>query len=185
MTTWTIDPVHTSASFAVQHMMISKVRGNIRNASGTIIFDKDNPAASSVEVTLPADTIDTKMADRDAHLKSPDFLNVAEYPNITFKSTHIDITGENTGRITGDLTIRDVTKAVVLEVEFIGEVMNPLSQERAVGFIASTSINREDWGLTWNVALEAGGVLVGKTIEITIDAEATEAVTESTDAATV
>jgi polyisoprenoid-binding protein YceI len=175
MALWKLDPAHSKSDFSVRHMMVTTVRGSLPVADGTINFDPANPAAASVEVILDAAAISTSIADRDNHLRSPDFLDVANHPHISFKSTKVEVTGENTGKITGDLTIRGVSKPVVLEAEFLGQQKNPFTQAHTVGFTASTKINREDWGLTWNVALEAGGVLVGKEIKIEIDAEATQA----------
>lgn len=171
MTVWNIDTAHTSAEFSARHMMITTVRGSITNVTGTVVFDPANPAAASVEATLDATTLTTGVADRDHHLKSPDFLDVANYPTITFKSTKVEPSADGQkARVTGDLTIRGVTRPVTLDVEFLGMGNSPFGDTRA-GFTASTRINREDWGLTWNMALEAGGVLVGKEIGITLDVE--------------
>ncbi len=172
MATWAIDPAHSSAEFAVRHMMVTTVRGNISKITGTLDFDSANPNASAVEATLPAAEIFSGVEDRDNHLKSADFLDVENYPTITFKSTKIEVDGTDSGKITGDLTIRGITKAVTLDVEFLGQEKNPFDQTTRVGFNASTKINREDWGLTWNVALESGGLLVGKDIKITLDVQA-------------
>jgi polyisoprenoid-binding protein YceI len=172
MAKWNLDPTHSSAEFSARHMMVTTVRGSIKNATGWIEFDQANPAGGAVEVNLPAAEIFSGLADRDNHLKSPDFLDVANYPHITFKSTQVEVTGENEGKITGHLTIRDVTKPVTLDVEFLGQEKDPWSGGARIGFTGSTKINREDFGLTWNVALESGGFLVGKEIKITVDAEA-------------
>jgi polyisoprenoid-binding protein YceI len=171
MATYKIDPAHTATNFTVRHMMITNVRGGFDNISGTLNFDAANPAASSVEVTINAASINTGVADRDNHLRSADFFEVEKYPTISFKSTKVEAHGETHAKVTGDLTIRDVTKSVVLDVEFLGQSASPFGDTRA-GFEATTSINREDFGLGWNVALEAGGVLVGKDIKLNIDAEA-------------
>jgi polyisoprenoid-binding protein YceI len=172
MSVWNIDSAHANANFAVRHMMVSTVRGRLGKVEGTLHFDPDNPEDGSVEVTIDAASIDTGISDRDNHLRSPDFLNVEEFPTITFKSTKVDVTDEDEGKVYGDLTIRDVTRPVVLEVEYLGVNTNPFDNSKAVGFEAITKINREDWGLEWNVALETGGWLVGKDIKITIDLEA-------------
>lgn len=172
MAKWNLDPTHSSAEFSARHMMVTTVRGSIKNATGWIEFDQANPALGAVEVTLPAAEIFSGLADRDNHLKSPDFLDVANFPHITFKSTKVEVTGENEGKITGDLTIRNVTKPVTLDVEFLGQEKDPWGGTARIGFSGSTKINREDFGLTWNVALESGGLLVGKEIKITVDAEA-------------
>lgn len=179
MAQWKFDPAHTSVSFAVRHMMVSTVRGQFQGATGHIDFDPENPAASSVEATIDAASISTGVADRDNHLRSGDFFDAANYPAITFRSTRVETTSETTARIVGDLTIRNVTRPVVLNVEYHGQNKSLYGDMRA-GFTATTKINREDFGLTWNMALEAGGVLVGKEISIELDVQAileTEAVT--------
>jgi polyisoprenoid-binding protein YceI len=180
MAHWNLDPAHSSAEFSAKHMMITTVRGRLAVVGGVIDFDPANPAAASVEATLDAASINSGVGDRDGHLKSPDFLDVATYPTITFKSTRVEPTGGDKARIHGDLTVRGTTRPVVLEAEFLGAGKNPFDQTERAGFIASTAINREDWGLTWNVALEAGGILVGKEIRISLDVQAikvTKAVT--------
>lgn len=171
MPTWNIDPAHTTVEFSVRHMMVATVRGSFQKVSGALNFDPDNPANSSVEVTIDAASIDTRVADRDNHLRSPDFLDVANYPTITFKSNKIEVTGSESGKIYGDLTIRGVTRPVVINAEYLGQNKSPYGMTVA-GFTGTTKINREDWGLTWNVALETGGVLVGKEINISLDVEA-------------
>jgi polyisoprenoid-binding protein YceI len=180
MTSYNIDSAHTAVNFTVRHMMVTNVRGSFDNITGSLNFDAANPAASSVEVTINAATVNTGVTDRDNHLRSADFFEVEKYPTITFKSTKVEANGETRAKVTGDLTIRDVTKSVVLDVEFLGQTASPFGDTRA-GFEASTSINREDFGLGWNVALEAGGVLVGKDIKLNIDAEAV-LVTETANA---
>ena len=172
MATWNFDPTHTYASFSARHMMVTTVRGRFDAPSaGKLEFDPANPAATQVEATLNAASVNTGFADRDNHLKSPDFLDVANYPTITFKSTRVELTGDDTAKLHGDLTIRNVTRPVVFNVEFLGITNDPWGGKRA-GFSAETKINREDWGLTWNVAIEAGGVLVGKDIKLNLDVEA-------------
>ncbi len=175
MATWTFDPTHSNADFSVRHMMITTVRGGFKDISGTINYDPENVEASSVEAIINTASIWTGVADRDGHLRSPDFLDVENHPTITFKSTSVTSTGENTADINGDLTIRDVTKPVTLKAELIGVMKNPFTGTETAGFNASTKINREDWGLTWNQALEAGGFLVGKDLTITLDVEAVPA----------
>ena len=169
---WKIDSAHANANFAVRHMAVSTVRGRLGTVNGTLNFDPTNPIGGSVAVQIDAASIDTGVDDRDNHLRSADFLDVENYPFITFKSTRVQIDGAEAGQVIGDLTIRDVTREVTLAVEYLGESANPFDGSKAVGFEASTKINREEWGLTWNVALEAGGVLVGKDIKITLDLEA-------------
>lgn len=171
MPSYNIDSAHTAANFTVRHMMVTNVRGGFDKVSGVLNFDLANPANSSVDVTIEAASVNTGVADRDNHLRSADFFDVEKFPSITFKSTKVEANGENRAKVTGDLTIKDVTKSVVLDVEYLGQTGSPFGDTRA-GFEASTSVNREDFGLTWNVALEAGGVLVGKDIKISIDAEA-------------
>lgn len=172
MATWQLDPAHSSATFSARHMMVTTVRGHFRALSGTLEFDPANPNASSVEATLDAASIDTNAADRDNHLRSPDFLDATAFPTITFKSTRVEMASGDSAKVYGDLTIRGVTRPVVLETEHLGIQTNPWGK-RVAGFTARTKINREDWGLTWNVAIEAGGVLVGKDITIDLDIEAT------------
>lgn len=171
MAVWNLDPNHTLAEFSVRHMMVTTVKGRFEKVSGTVHFDPQNPAASSVEAVIEAASINTGVHDRDNHLRSADFFDVAKYPQITFKSTNIQITGDNEGKITGDLTIHGITRPVTLEVEYFGENVNPYGHT-VIGFSAATKINREDFDLTWNVALETGGVLVGKDIKISLDVEA-------------
>lgn len=179
--TWTIDPAHTQAEFSAKHMMITTVRGHFGGATGTIDFDPADPANTSVEAILDASTIDTGQAQRDGHLKSPDFLDAENYPTITFKSTKVEKAGDGY-RISGDLTIKDVTKPVVLEVDFLGIVPN-MQGGRHAGFAARTKIDREDWGLTWNVGLEAGGWLVGREVTISIDVAADQVAPEKATSA--
>jgi polyisoprenoid-binding protein YceI len=179
MALWIFDPAHTSAEFSARHMMVTTVRGKFEKVSGTLEFDPANPTAASVEARIDAASLNTGVADRDNHLRSADFLDVANYPTITFKSTKIEMTGENEARITGDLTIRGVTRPVVIDAEYLGQGKNPWGKTVA-GFSGRAKINREDWGLTWNVALETGGWLVGKDINITLEAEAIPAETPAT-----
>jgi polyisoprenoid-binding protein YceI len=167
---WKIDPSHTRAVFSVRHMMISNVHGQFHNVTGTVNFDEAQPTRSSVDVQIEAASIDTNDERRDGHLKSPDFLEAEKYPYLTFTSKRIEVVDETHGRIYGDLTIRDVTREVVLNTEYNGQAKGPYGQQSA-GFTASTKINRKDFGLTWNVALETGGMLVGDTININIELE--------------
>ncbi|WP_298819544.1 YceI family protein [Chloroflexus sp.] len=168
--TWIIDASHSTITFSVRHMMISKVRGRFSRFDGTVHFDEQNPTNSSVNVTIDATSIDTRDERRDGHLMSPDFLDVANYPTITFTSKQVEVIDEAHGRIIGDLTIRGVTREVTLEVEYNGQSKSPWGTISA-GFSASATINRKDWGLTWNVALETGGVLVGDEVKIEIEIE--------------
>lgn len=167
---WIIDPAHSRITFRVKHLMISKIDGEFKNFSGVVNFDPNNPANTSVDMCIEAASIDTHVADRDTHLRSGDFFNTEEFPEITFKSTSVEITGEETSKLNGDLTIRGKSKPISLDVNMNGIAQSPWGQTVA-GFSSSISINREDWGLTWNQALETGGVLVGKDIEIGIELE--------------
>lgn len=167
---WKIDPAHSHIQFSVRHMMISSVRGEFEEFDGEVNFDQDDPESSTLNIRIDANSINTRENDRDNHLRSPDFLNAEEYPVLTFESKRVQQTGENEGRVVGDLTIRDVTNEVVLDVIFQGLAKSPWGATSA-GFSASTKINRKDWGLTWNQALETGGVLVGDKIKIDIEVE--------------
>jgi polyisoprenoid-binding protein YceI len=168
-TTYKIDPAHSSAQFVVRHMMITNVRGAFNNLQGTVAYDPQNPAASSVDVMIDAKTISTLEADRDAHLKSADFLDVEKFPTITFKSTSATRDGDGGLDLKGDLTIHGVTKQVVLQVEGpTGEGKDPYGNVR-VGASATTRIKRSDFGLKWNTALETGGVLVGDQLKINLE----------------
>ncbi len=168
--TWNLDTSHSEVTFAVRHMMISTVRGKFNKFSGTIDFNEADPAKSTVDVSIDAASIDTRDEKRDGHLKSGDFFDVEKFPALSFKSTRVEKVSDNSGRVYGDLTIRDVTRPVVLDVEYAGQARSPWGTTSA-GFSATTKINRKDFGLTWNVALETGGVLVGEDISIAIEAE--------------
>ena len=167
---WQIDPTHSHVQFTVRHMMISKVRGSFEKFSGTVDFDENEPTKSSVDVTIDVNSINTREEQRDGHLKSPDFFDAATYPTITFKSTGAEKTGENRGKLHGDLTIKGVTQPVTLDVEYAGQAKSPWGTTSA-GFTASGKISRKDWGLTWNQALETGGVLVGDDVQMDIEIE--------------
>lgn len=184
MAKWTFDQAHTQANFSARHMMVSTVRGSFRKVEGALEFDPANPADASVEAIIDVASMDsTGVEQRDEHLLSPDFLDVNQYPTITFKSTRVEPNSDNSeAKVYGDLTIKDVTREVVLDVEFHGEGTTPYGQN-IVGFEASTKIDREDFGLTWNVALETGGWLVGKDIKISIDAEFIKVTEEETQEA--
>lgn len=172
--TWTIDPVHTQVEVAVKHMMITTVRGRFPDVRGTITVDEEDPGSSGVEVTIDAAGIDTRNEDRDAHLRSEDFLDVEEHPEITFRSTRIEGAHDEPGepfRVVGDLTIRGETREVVLDATYEGTGEDPWGGTRA-GFSASTEIDRRDFGLRWNQALETGGVLVANTVKIELEVQA-------------
>lgn len=168
---YTIDPVHSSAQFSVRHMMISNVKGEFDKISGTILYDANNLDASKIEVVIDAESIDTREPERDTHLKSPDFLDVAKFPTLTFRSTGVRKAG-NGLEVRGDLTIRDVTHEVVLHMdEQPQETKDPWGNLR-IGASATTQLNRKDWKLEWNQVLETGGVLVGNEVKITLDVQA-------------
>jgi polyisoprenoid-binding protein YceI len=167
---WQVDKSHTHINFVARHMMISKVRGEFTDYDINVNFDENNPTATTVDVAIQANSINTRDAQRDTHLKSPDFLNADEYPVLTFKSKRVEQDTPNSGRLIGDLTIRDITREVVLDVEYSGVVKSPWGASSA-GFSAKTTINRKDWGLTWNVALETGGLLVSEQVTIEIELE--------------
>jgi len=169
-TTWKLDPSHTLVEFSAKHLMITTVKGRFTDVEGFIHADDKNIADSSVEATLKAVSIDTRTEQRDNHLRSADFLEVEKYPEITFRSTRIEGTKKEF-KLTGDLTIRGVTKPVTLDVTFEGQTKDPWGGER-IGFSASGKIDRRDFGLTWNVVLEAGGLTVGNDIKINIEVEA-------------
>lgn len=168
--TFAIDPAHTRVGFVARHLMVSKVRGSFTGVSGQIIVG-ENLADSSATATMEAATIDTGSADRNAHLRSPDFLDVEKFPALTFVSKAVKDQDDTSFTLVGDLTIKDVTREVALKVDFEGAAVNPWGKE-VIGFAARTEIDREDFGITWNVALETGGVLVGKKVTIEIEAEA-------------
>ncbi len=169
--TWQIDSSHTNVEFTVRHMMISNVKGQFQKTTGTITANGNDAASAKIDVTIDASSIETRVERRDAHLKSPDFLDVAKYPTITFKSTNVEAEGPNKWKVTGDLTLHGVTKQVVLDVDGSGPPVQVMGHTRA-GAAATTKIKRADFGLTWNKALEAGGVLVGDEVAISIDVEA-------------
>ena len=167
---WALDPVHSQVQFVARHMMVSKVRGFFRQLEGMLWID-EAPELSRVEVTIQAASIDTGDATRDEHLRSPDFLDVERYPEITYRSTQVRPGDGEKWYVAGLLTIRDITQPVPLTVEFCGVNPDPWGKIRA-GFLATTEINREEFDITWNQALEAGGFLVGKGVKIEIYAEA-------------
>jgi len=168
--TWTIDPSHSSVEFVVRHLMVAKVRGRFSEFAGTIHVG-DTPEASSVEVSIAPASITTGDPQRDGHLQSADFFDVEQYPAIGFRSTAVrPVKGERYA-VDGELTVHGVSKPVTLDLEYQGSITDPFGNDKAV-FSASTEIDREDWGLTWNQALESGGVLVGKKAKIEIEVEA-------------
>jgi polyisoprenoid-binding protein YceI len=172
--TWDIDTSHSAIHFWVRHLVISKVHGRFAKWAGTVQLDEQELTRSSVDVRIEAASIDTQVADRDAHLKSADFLDAANHPELAFTSKRIEKHGDGY-RVAGDLTIRGTTREVVLDAEFAGLAKDPWGNQRA-GFSAKVAIDRRDFGLTWNAALEAGGVLVGEKVEIAIELEAVKKV---------
>ncbi|QDE69346.1 MULTISPECIES: YceI family protein [Myxococcus] len=176
-TTWNIDTTHSGIHFSVRHMVIAKVRGSFRKYSGAVSLDEQDVTKSSVAVTIETASIDSGVEQRDNHLRSPDFFDVEKFPSITFKSTKVEKASGNGLKVTGNLTIRDVTREVVLDAEQLGVGKDPWGNVKAA-FEAKTSVDRRDFGLTWNQALETGGVLVGEKIEIAIEVQAVKAQAE-------
>ena len=169
--TYTLDPAHTRIGFVARHAMVTKVRGAFNESTGTAVLDGANPENSRVEVTIEAASIDTRNAQRDEHLRSNDFLAMQEYPKITFASTGVRQAGENTFEVTGDLTIKGVTNEITIPFEFEGSAKDPFGNQR-VGFEGSVTINRRDYGVTWNAALEGGGVLVSDKVTLEFEISA-------------
>jgi polyisoprenoid-binding protein YceI len=165
-----LDKSHSAVEFSARHMMISKVRGRFESFDVTVTLDEANPANTTVVATLDAASINTREAQRDAHLRSPDFLNADAHPQLVFKSSRVEQTGASTAKLHGDLTIRDMTRPVVVDVEFVGKSQSPWGQT-AYGFEGNAKLNRKDWGLVWNVALETGGVLVSEEVQVHIELE--------------
>lgn len=172
--TWTLDKAHTKVGFDVRHMMISKVHGSFKDFDVEMTFDPENLENTSIKAEIDAQSIDTNHADRDAHLRSADFFNVEEHPKLVFQSTSFKKTGGDKVELVGDLTIRGVTKPVTLKGKQLGPVKNPFTSQTTIGYSLEGAINRDDFGLNWNQALETGGVLVGKEIKLTIEAEVME-----------
>jgi polyisoprenoid-binding protein YceI len=168
--TWKLDADHSAAEFGVKHMMVSTVKGQFSKVAGTVSLDDKDLSKSKVEATIDASTVDTRNAKRDAHLKSKDFFDVAKVPRITFKSTSVKQVSKDHFQVVGDLTIHGVTRPVTLDTEVTAPAKDPWGNTRR-GLHATTKIQREDYGLKWNQALEAGGVLVGSDVAITIDGE--------------
>ena len=169
--TYTIDPTHSRIGFVARHAMVSKVRGSFNEFEGTGYFDAENPANSSVQLTIKAASIDTRNADRDGHLRGNDFFDMEAYPEITFVSTAVEQLDAESYRVTGDLTIKGVTKPVSVDFEYTGTAVDPYNNQR-VGFEGKTVVNRKDWGVSWNAALEAGGVLVSEKVTLEFEVSA-------------
>lgn len=168
--TYTLDASHTHVGLSVRHMMVAKTKGRFAEVSGTVVIAED-PLASSVEVEIQAASIDTRDETRDGHLRSPDFLDVETFPTLTYRSTKVTPVGGGRWSVAGDLTVKGITKPVALEVSFEGAAASPFGGS-SIGFEATAELDREDFGLTWNQTLETGGVLVGKAVKVSIDAEA-------------
>jgi polyisoprenoid-binding protein YceI len=174
MATWQFEPGHTAAEFCVRHMMVTWVRGHFKNVRGSLEFDPGNPATLSIAVTIAAPEIWTGEPQRDEHLRSADFLDVARYPTITFQSTKAERVGASEYDVPGDLTIRGVTRVATLNLQYLGRWRTPYNEARVtrVGFTGETRINRHDFGVNWNSTLENDGLVVGSEIIITVDVEA-------------
>lgn len=169
--TWALDPTHTRLGFVTRHAMITKVRGSFNDFTGTVIVPAEGIAGAGAEVSVTASSIDTRNADRDGHLKSNDFFDMETYPEITFRSTAIAPTGSGGVEVTGDLTIKGTTRSVTIPFDYAGTATDPFGNLRA-GFEGATTLNRSDYGLTWNAALETGGVLVAEKVTLEIEVSA-------------
>lgn len=179
MAKWTFEPGHTAAEFCARHMMVTNVRGHFKDVHGTLNFDPKNPVESSVEVVIDTRKIWTGESARDDHLRSADFLDVESFPEIRFRSAQVAVIGEFDYRVTGDLMIRGTSRVITLDVHYLGQWQTPWWEDGVdkgpktrAGFVAKTSINRQDFGISWNSMLDKGGVIVSDNVEITIDAEA-------------
>ena len=179
MAKWFFEPGHTAAEFCARHMMVTRVRGHFKDVHGTMMFDPAAPQATSVDVTIEAGKLWTGEPERDAHLKSADFLDAERFPKITFAGNQVDLVGADEAILTGELAIRGITRAVRLRVHYLGQWQTPWWEngvdkgpKTRAGFSATTIIDRRDFGVSWNAALDRGGVVVGNRVEITIDAEA-------------
>jgi polyisoprenoid-binding protein YceI len=168
---YTIDPIHSSIGFTARHAMVTKVRGTFDEFDGHLHLDATDPSKSTAKVTIKAASIDTRNADRDAHLRSNDFFAMDEYPEITFESTSVEPVDDATFRVTGDLTIRGVTRPVTFDLEYNGSATDPFGNKR-VGLEGSVQVNRKDWGITWNAPLELGGVIVSDKVTLEFDISA-------------
>jgi polyisoprenoid-binding protein YceI len=169
--TWQVDTAHSGAHFSVRHMMVSNVRGEFGGLRGTVEYDPAAPEKAQVDVTIDAATLDTRQAKRDAHLKNPDFFDVARYPTIAFRSKRVERAGEGKLHVIGDLTLHGVTREVVLQVDGPSPEIKDQRGNLRMGASATTRLNRKDFGMTWNRAMDAGGVVVGDEVQITLDIE--------------
>ena len=168
---YALDPSHSRLGFVARHAMVTKVRGSFNELVGSGTFVAENPAASSFSVTLQVASIDTRNADRDNHLRTNDFFDASTYPEITFTSTAIEAAGDDTYRVTGDLTIKGTAKAITFDLEVSGPAKDPFGNER-IGLEGSVQVNRKDWGLSWNAPLETGGVLIGEKVTLEFEVSA-------------
>lgn len=171
--TYTIDPSHSRIGFVARHAMVTKVRGGFNDFAGSFTIDADTPAASTAEITIQAASVDTRNEDRDAHLRSNDFFAMEEHPEIRFVSTAVEQVDDENYRVTGDLTLRGVTKPVTIDLEYHGAATDPWGNTR-VGFEGSTQVNRKDWGLVWNTPLDGGGILVSEKVTLEFEISATK-----------
>jgi polyisoprenoid-binding protein YceI len=169
--TYTIDPTHSRIGFVARHAMVTKVRGSFNEFAGGGYFNAEDPSASTAEISIQAASIDTRNADRDAHLRSNDFFDMETYPEIRFVATSIELVDAENFRVTGDLTIKGVTKPVTVDFEYNGSAVDPFGNTR-VGFEGRTTVNRKEWGVNWNAALEAGGVLVSEKVTLEFEISA-------------
>ena len=172
--TWDIDPVHSTVEFSVRHMMVTTVKGQFQKVKGTVELDEKDPTKSTVEVSVETASIDTREAKRDGHLKSPDFFDAAKFPAITFKSTKIQKAGKGKLRVTGDLTMHGVSKPLVLTVEGPSASIKDPMGRTVKGVMATGKLDRKDWGMTWNKALDTGGMVVSDEVKLEINAELAE-----------
>lgn len=172
MAQWIVDPDHSVAAFSVRHMMIANVRGQFNKIAGSIYFDPLNIDKSSVELTIEASGIFTGIQKRDDHLRSPDFFDVEKYPTISFTSNQINSVNGNNAKASGNLTIRGITRQIIVPVEFSGPVKDPFGDGLSMGFAVSATINREDYGIMWNQPMADNGIMVGRDVHLFIDVEA-------------
>lgn len=172
MAKWNIDPDHTVAAFSVRHFMITLVRGQFNKVTGTIQFDPEDPCLGSVEATIEAAGVYTGIPKRDEHLRSLDFLDVEKFPAIFFKSSQVEQVALNYFKVLGELTIRGITRPVILDGEYLGRVKSPFDEDISIGFSASTRINRQDYGVSWNFTMENGGLVAGNHLDLKLEVEA-------------
>lgn len=170
---WSLDPTHSSVEFAVRHMMVATVKGVFKSLSGTVELDEGDWGKSAVTVEIEASSVDTGVADRDNHLRSPDFFDAAKHPKILFRSTSIEPDGGDRGKVYGEVTLLGITRPVTLDVTYLGEIQDPWGNRRR-GYAAETALNRKDFGMNWNQILDSGGVLVGDKVKVVLNVETVE-----------